>query len=447
MSVTEAEPPAALRVAVVGAGYVGLSSALSFAHVGHRVTVLDTHAARIATLARGEDPLGEPGAAALIASTDIAYTTESATALAGVDAVIVAVGTPTAERGAADLSALAAAARTIADTATPCTVLIRSTVPVGTCDDLQAGALREFAVVSNPEFLREGHALSDAMTPDRIVAGGDAGAAGTVRSLYAPITAQSWSPVAGLAPGKRPALLWMDRRSAELAKYAANAYLVTRLSFVNEIANVAAAAGADVHAVLDTLARDPRIGPAYLRPGLGWGGSCFPKDARALLSFTTDLGYNFTLLRAVVDQNNEQLVRFFQLVTKSVPAGARIALLGLAFKSNTMDTRQSPAVAIADLLLQRGYDVRAYDPAVRGPVQSVPGLVGLPTLADAVEGAYAVVIATEWPEFAAIDLDWLRRVLTGGLVIDGRCLLSPTRVVSAGLRYSGICAPPRSGIE
>lgn len=429
---------------MVGAGYVGLSSALSFAHVGHRVTVLDTDAARVGTLARREDPLGEPGAAALITSTDIAYTTEPAAALAGADVVIVAVGTPTAERGAADLSALAAASRTIAETAAPCTVLIRSTVPVGTCDELQAGALQAFAVVSNPEFLREGSAISDALTPDRIVAGGDPSAAETVRSLYAPITAQSWSPVAGLVPGKRSPLLWMDRRSAELAKYAANAYLVTRLSFVNEIANVAAAAGADVHAVLAALARDPRVGPGYLRPGLGWGGSCFPKDARALLSFTTDLGYDFSLLRAVVDQNNAQLIRFMHLIAGAVPAGATVALLGLAFKSGTQDTRQSPAVALAELLMQRGYDVRAYDPMVRGSVPQFPGIVGLGTLDDALEGAYAAIIATEWPEFARLDLAVLRRRLTGGLVIDGRCILDGRRVIAAGLRYLGICPPTQT---
>ena len=436
-----------LRVSVVGAGYVGLSSALSLAHSGHRVAVLDSDAERVASLARHEDPLGEPGVAELIASTRIMYTTDPASALADAEVVIISVGTPTTGRGAADLSALDAAARTVAATARPCTVLVRSTVPVGTGDELQSGALRDFTVVANPEFLREGHALADAFNPDRIVAGGDADAAEVVRSLYAPITTQSWAPVAGYAPGARPPLLWMDRKSAELAKYAANAYLVTRLSFVNEIANVAAAAGADVRAVLDTLSKDPRIGPAYLRPGLGWGGSCFPKDARALLSFTTDLGYDFSLLRAVVEQNNAQLIRFLHLITESVPAGAQVALLGLAFKSGTMDTRQSPAIALAELLLQRGYVVRAYDPMVRGDVPQVSGLTGLPSLAEAIEGAHAVVIATEWPEFAALDLDQLRGALSGGLVIDGRCVLDGRRVVAAGLRYVGICPPAPGAID
>lgn len=404
--------------------------------------MLDTDAARIAALGRGEDPLGEPGIGHLLASTHLSYTTDPTTALDGAQVVIIAVGTPTSDTGAADLSGLHAAARSIATSAPPCTVLVRSTVPVGTSDALQMGVLTRFKVVANPEFLREGHALAGALTPDRIVAGGDEEARALVMSLYSPITTQSWGPIAGLAPGDRPPLLWMDRRSAELAKYAANAYLVTRLSFVNEMANVASAAGADVHAVLDTLSRDPRIGPAYLRPGLGWGGSCFPKDARALLSFTSDLGYDFTLLRAVVDQNNAQLVRFFHLITESVPTDARLALLGIAFKSNTRDTRQSPAVALAELLLQRGYEIRAFDPAVRGPVNAVPGLLGLPTLAEAVGGAHAVVIATEWPEFAAMDLRWLRGAMAGNLVIDGRCLLDPREAVSAGLRYMGICAPP-----
>lgn len=436
-----------LGVTVVGAGYVGLASALSLAHGGHRVAVLDRDATRLAALRRGEDPLGESGVAELISSTDIAYTTEPSEAFADVDVVIIAVGTPTTERGTADLSALRAAVQTVAERARPCTVLVRSTVPVGTSDELQSGPLHAFKVVANPEFLREGRALADAFTPDRIVAGGATDAADIVRSLYASITSQSWTAVAGLVPGDRPLLLWMDRRSAELAKYAANAYLVTRLSFVNEIANVAAAAGADVRAVLETLSKDPRIGTGYLQPGLGWGGSCFPKDARALLSFTTDLGYDFSLLRAVVDQNNAQLVRFFRLITESVPAGARLALLGLAFKSGTRDTRQSPAIALADLLVKRGHELRAYDPMVRGPIPGVPGLVGLPTLAEAVDGAHAVVIATEWPEFAALDLDELRRALSGGLVIDGRCILDGRRVAAAGLRYVGICPPPPGIID
>jgi UDPglucose 6-dehydrogenase len=438
---------AGLKVAVVGAGYVGLASALSLAHGGHRVTVLERDAARVATLRKGEDPLGESGFEALATATVVTYTTEPSAALVDADVILVAVGTPTSERGGADLTALHAAARTIDGTARPCTVLVRSTVPVGTADELQLGELARFAVVSNPEFLREGRALADALTPDRIVAGGEPRSAEVVRALYAPITSQSWKPVGSLRPGQQPPLLWMDRRSAELAKYASNAYLVTRLSFVNEIANVAVAAGADVQAVLDALAKDPRIGPAYLRPGLGWGGSCFPKDARALLSFSTELGYEFTLLRAVIDQNNEQLVRFLHLVTSSVPAGERITLLGLAFKSGTRDTRQSPAIALAELLLQRGYELRAYDPMVKGPVPGVPGLVGVATLDEAIEGAYAAAIATEWPEFAALDLSRMRGALRGGLIIDGRCILDGRRVVAAGLRYAGICPPPPSSID
>jgi UDPglucose 6-dehydrogenase len=440
-------PDASLRIAVIGAGYVGLASALSLAHGGHRVSVVERDAARVAALQHGDDPLGESAMVELVRNAAVTYTTEPAEALADADAILIAVGTPTSERGGADLAALHVAARTIDTTARPCVVLIRSTVPVGTADELQSGALRRFSVVSNPEFLREGRALADALTPDRIVAGGDESAETTVRALYAPITAQSWAPIAGLGPGERPPLLWMDRRSAELAKYASNAYLVTRLSFVNEIANVAVAAGADVRAVLDALAKDPRIGPGYLRPGLGWGGSCFPKDARALLSFSTDLGYDFTLLRAVIDQNNEQLMRFFHLVTAHVPAGERVALLGLAFKNGTRDTRQSPAIALAELLLQRGYQVRAYDPMVKGPVPELPNVVGLATLEEAVDGAYAIVIATEWPEFARLDLDRLRRTLRGGLVLDGRCILDGRSVVAAGLRYAGICPPTPGSLD
>jgi UDPglucose 6-dehydrogenase len=438
-----------MRVTVVGAGYVGLASALSFAHVGHDVRVLERDAARVALLRKGVDPLDEAGFAEALAANTITFTTDPREALAGAHVILIAVGTPMSERGAADLSALRAAAKTVAANARPCAVLIRSTVPVGTCDELQSGALQEFSVVSNPEFLREGRALADSLGPERIVVGGDARSAEIVRALFAPIVDQTWSPIAGCTPGKRPALLWMDRRSAELAKYASNAYLVTRLSFVNEIANVAAAAGADVRAVLDVLAKDPRIGPAYLRPGLGWGGSCFPKDTRALLSFTADLGYEFTLLRAVIEQNNEQLTRFFHTITAAIPPreDTRLALLGLAFKSGTKDMRQSPAVALAAMLVERGYELRAYDPFVRGPVPGVPGLVGAETLDEVVDGADAAVIATEWPQFATIDLGWLRRKLRGDLVLDGRCLLQGRTVVAAGLRYAGVCPPAAADLD
>lgn len=436
-----------MRVGLVGVGYVGLASALSLAHAGHTVVALDRDAERVAKLRRAEDPLGEVGVLELLRSSGVAFTTAPAEALSRADAVLIAVNTPTTERGAVDLSSLRAAAQTIADTAPPCVVLVRSTVPVGTGDELQAGVLRRHRVVSNPEFLREGRALADSLLPDRVVGGGDVGDADVVRAIYDRILTQSWTPVAGMVPGPHPPFLWMDRRSAELAKYAANAYLVTRLSFVNEVANVAAATGADVRAVLGALAKDPRIGPSYLRPGLGWGGSCFPKDARALLSFTTDLGYEFTLLRAVIEQNNEQLVRFLRLIADSVPVGARLALLGLAFKAGTRDTRQSPAIALAELLIQHGYEIRAYDPMVRGQVAEVPGLAGLESIDEAIDGAYAAVIATEWPEFAELDLALLRDMLTGGLVIDGRCMLDARRVAAAGLRYAGICRPASGALD
>ncbi len=430
-----------MRVAVIGAGYVGLASALSLAHSGHQVRVLDRDTSRIGVLRAGHDPLGEPGVAELVDATEVAYTASPREALGDAEIVLVAVDTPLADGGAADLSRLHEAAATVAERAPPCPVLIRSTVPVGTGDALQGAQLRRYSVVSNPEFLREGHAIADSLRPGRVVAGGSADTADAVRALFAPILAQSWAPIADLLPGAHPPLQWMDRRSAELAKYASNAYLVTRLSFVNEIANVAATTGADVRAVLDVLAGDPRIGPSYLRPGLGWGGSCFPKDTRALLSFASDHGYEFTLLRAVIEQNNEQLLRFLKLITNELPAsnGAKLALLGLAFKAGTRDVRQSPAVALAALLHERGYSIRAYDPAVRGPVPGVPGLVGDYALADTVRGANALVIATEWREFAAIDLEWVRREMASDLVFDGRCILDPRKVAAAGLRYFGIC--------
>lgn len=430
-----------LTIGVVGAGYVGLASALSFAHVGHRVRVLERDAERVAMLRARRDPLGEPGFDELLAAANIEFTNDPAAAYAGVDAVLIAVGTPTGPSGNVDLSQLDSAAESIARSAPPSAVLIRSTVPVGTGDELERSTLRGFAVTSNPEFLREGRALADSLRPTRILAGGDPSCELLVRTLYAPIIEQRYDAVAGVTAGDPVSFLWTDRRTAELAKYAANAFLVTKLSFVNEIANLSAALGADVRRLLEVLGSDPRIGSSFLRPGLGWGGSCFPKDTRALLDFAVTSGYELSVVRAVVEQNAAQLLRFLHQITREVAPGSRIALLGLAFKAGTADDRESPAVALAELLLERGYELIAFDPAVRKTSARTSNVLLAPSAIEAAVNADAVVIATEWPEFAALDLTAVRERMRGDLLFDGRCILDPKRVKAAGLRYRGVCAP------
>jgi UDPglucose 6-dehydrogenase len=436
-----------MRVTVIGAGYVGLSSALAAAHIGHHVRVLEKDQRRIRLLDAGIDPLDEPNFPELLSSTSPLFTADAATACAQADVILVAVGTPLLPDGSADLSAVFEAAEVIAAHAPHATVFIRSTVPVGTADRLQAGVLRSARVVSNPEFLREGSALHDALTPERIVAGGSAESRPIVEELYGPIIRQRFPTVGDVSPSADPVpLCWMDRRSAELTKYAANAFLATKLSYVNEIANIASVVGADIRAITHALGLDPRIAPAYLRPGIGWGGACFPKDVRALQAFANDEGYDFTLLRAVIEQNNQQLRRFFALLDNEFVGrtDVRIGLLGLAFKSDTADTRESPAVALAKLMVARGWEVTAYDPAVRTIVPDLPASVRIaPSPLSAAIGADALVVATEWPEFANLDLRYLRGLMRGDVLFDGRCIIEPAICTAAGLRYYGICATSR----
>ena len=433
-----------MKVAIVGAGYVGLASGLALAHVGHEVRILDVDTARIAALQRGEDPLGEDHIPALLRERRASFTTDPNEALTGADVIVIAVGTPPSKTGTADLSFLDRVAATVAAHNGGTTVLIRSTVPVGTCDRLQAGPLRAFQVVANPEFLREGRAIRDSLRPDRIVAGGDLAVERKVRALYAPILEGTFAPIDGLTSGPRPEMHWMDRRSAELAKYAANAFLATKLSFVNEMANLAAAVGADIRAVTRAVGADPRIGPAFLRPGIGWGGSCFPKDTRALAAFALESGYDFRVLRAVIEQNSDQLQRFFRLIEAELQSrgSRRVGLLGLAFKSGTSDCRESPAIALAEMMLDHGWEVRAFDPALRPGAPGVPATVTVVSrIEDAAAHADVLVVATEWDEFANADYAALARLMDGDALLDGRCIVDPTAARAAGLRYVGICAP------
>jgi UDPglucose 6-dehydrogenase len=422
-----------VRVTVIGAGYVGATSAAVLAYLGNDVTCIERDACRLAVWQSGTDPLGEPGLAGLLASAQVRFAAQQD--LADADVIVIAVGTPMGPDGRPDLTQVEEAASQIAASARPGTVvLMRSTVPVGTCGRLQSGLLGAQLVVSNPEFLREGHALHDAFFPDRIVAGGPDDARRVVEQLYRRIVECRDLPGAeGLA---RPVpFCWMSAVSAELAKYSANGFLATKLSFANEIANLAHAVGADPVAVLGSMGLDPRIGSQFLRPGLGWGGSCFPKDTRALQSIADGIGYDFLVLKATIEQNTRQLRGFASAIERALAPGGTIGLLGLAFKAGTADTRESPAIALARLLVRSGFVVRAYDPAV-GTLPDDVAIEIRSSFVEACDAADAVVVATEWPEFAAIDLVALRAVTRGDLLFDGRSLISPTAATAAGFRYA-----------
>jgi nucleotide sugar dehydrogenase len=422
-----------MHVTVMGAGYVGGTTAVVLAACGHAVTCLDRDRRLLEVWQSGRDPLDQPGLAALLGEVSVRFSDDPGD-LALADVIVVAVGTPAGSWGRPDLSQIDAAAAQIAGLAREgAVVLIRSTVPVGTCDRLQHGALRRQHVVSNPEFLREGCALDDALHPHRIVAGGPPQTRPVVERLYRDI-------LDGFpdTPRRVPVpLLWMSARSAELAKYAANGFLATKLSYVNEIANLAQAVGADASAVLGSMGFDPRIGPDHLRPGLGWGGACFPKDTRALNAMADGAGYDFVVLRAAIEQNGRQLNRFAALIEVALQKGSTIALLGLAFKAGTADTRESPAVALATRLLRVGFSINSYDPAVR-ELPGEPDLVVCATAREACAEADAIVLATEWPEFAQLDLAMLRQVTRGNLLFDGRNLITPRAALEAGFRYCGL---------
>jgi UDPglucose 6-dehydrogenase len=428
-----------MRVSVIGAGYVGAVSAAVLAYLGNDVTCVERNAERLAAWRERTDPLCEPGLEDLLRRVDVRFVPEPED-LADADLILVAVGTPMGSDGRPDLEQVDTAAAQIGARARQgAVVLVRSTVPVGTCDRLQRGPLRAQLVVSNPEFLREGHAVRDAFLPDRIVAGGPREARHVVADLYARVIDRIGLP-RDLSRDERATgpvpFCWMSAASAELAKYAANGFLATKLSFANEIANLAQAVGADASAVLGSMGLDPRIGSQFLRPGLGWGGSCFPKDTRALQAIADGMGYDFLVLKAAIDQNTRQLRGFASAIERELPHGATVGLLGLAFKAGTADTRESPAIALARLLLRAGFGVRAYDPAVR----DVPGDLGItlrPSVVDACDAADAVVIATEWPEFARIDLRSLRRATRGDLLFDGRSVITPAAAAAAGFRYAG----------
>jgi UDPglucose 6-dehydrogenase len=441
-----------MRVAIFGTGYVGLVTGTCLAEVGHDVTCVDVDVAKIQGLERGVVPIYEPGLEPMVRANHAAgrlrFTTDAAAAIAHGEIVFIAVGTPPDEDGSADLQYVLAVARTIGEhMSRPLVVVDKSTVPVGTAGKVAtaiATTLAErgvdigFDVVSNPEFLKEGAAVDDCMRPDRIVVGADSErAVEQLRRLYAPFNRN------------HDRFVVMDVRSAELTKYAANAMLATKISFMNEMANIAEKVGADIEMVRRGIGSDPRIGWHFIYAGSGYGGSCFPKDVQALARTAQQNGHPAKLLEAVEAVNDAQKGHLFELVQRHYDAGEdegvrdrTFAVWGLSFKPDTDDMREASSRRLLAQLWEAGARVRAYDPEARREAGRIFGerddLVLCESAAQALEGADALVVVTEWKQFRSPDFAMLKAALGDGVVFDGRNLYDPAEVEAAGLAYYGI---------
>jgi UDPglucose 6-dehydrogenase len=431
-----------MRIAVVGTGYVGLVLGACLAENGNNVVCVDKDEAKVRMLEDGRMPIYEPGLEELVRRNDreerLTFTTDLASAVRASQIVFIAVGTPQGEDGSADLRHVIDVARDIGRAISKYTVIVdKSTVPVGTATTVREAVAKEtkqpFSVVSNPEFLKQGAAVEDSMRPDRVVVGiepGDDRAAAVMRELWAPFT-RTGAPV-----------MMMDTASAELCKYAANAILATRISFMNEVANVCELVGADVDQVRKAIGADRRIGTSFLFPGVGYGGSCFPKDVKALAKSAEDHGYDFKILKAVEAVNEAQKERLVVKMEEHFKQlkGKTIALWGLAFKPRTDDMREAPAIPIIERLLAGGAAVRAYDPAAVGVARRLfDGRIALCERSyDALAGADALAIVTEWNEFREPDFEKMRSLLKSPVVFDGRNIYSPEHMRALGFTYFSI---------
>lgn len=422
-----------MNVAVIGTGYVGLVSGACLAELGHRVICVDTDAEKVERLKEGIMPIFEPGLEELVkrneASGRLRFTTEYAEAVPNADVISIAVGTPSAADGSADMSFVFSAAEQVGRHLKSYAVIAdKSTVPVGTSEKVAEiiGAVYdgEFDVVSNPEILREGHAISDFMNPTRIIIGANsAKSSEIILKLYAFLECPK---------------LVMSPRSAELTKYAANAFLATKISYINEIAHLAEELGADVEEVAEGIGTDPRIGRDFLRAGLGWGGSCFPKDVRAILHTASTVEQDMPIVRAAIEMNGRAKTRVIERLETALGSlqGKRVCILGLSFKNNTDDTRESAAIEIARHLIQREAYVSAYDPEAN--VHDAELSQKYERMKDPYEAARkadAIIVATEWDEFRSLDLSKLRTLMQGNLIMDARNLLDAEEARKRGFRY------------
>jgi UDPglucose 6-dehydrogenase len=427
MSGLEREP-----IGVIGTGYVGLVTAAGFAELGSEVWCIDIDHEKIEGLRRGHVPIYEPGLEALVERHRgrLHFSTDLADALEHARLLFVAVGTPPTYSGDADLSAVHAVVDSM-PASDHHALVMKSTVPSGTGDSIKR-IFREqgkdgFSYVSCPEFLKEGSAIRDFLEPDRVVVGDDGDWAGdAVVDLYSAIDAP---------------LVRTDIRSAEMVKLASNAFLATKISFINEIANVCEETGADVVEVARGMGLDARIGPKFLQAGIGFGGSCFPKDVAALKQLAGNSGYHFQLLNSVIEVNELQKRRVIAKLQKHLGSlvGKEVTLLGLAFKPDTDDMREASSLVLSARLLSDGARVRAYDPVAEGEARKLlSGVDFRPSALEATDGADAIVLVTEWPEFRELDLDEVASRMRGRLVIDGRNFLDPVAALEAGLAYEGV---------
>jgi UDPglucose 6-dehydrogenase len=433
-----------MRLTIFGTGYVGLVTGACLADVGHQVLCVDVDATKIHRLRKGDIPIYEPGLAAVVernlAAGTLAFTTDASAAVAHAPVQIIAVGTPPDETGAADLQYVLAVADTIASHATGHkVVVVKSTVPVGTSDAVATRlAARQmpgftFDVVSNPEFLKEGSAVGDFLKPDRIIVGAASERARAVMTeIYEPFNRS------------HERTIYMDVRSAELTKYAANAMLATKISFINEMANLAERLGADIEQVRRGIGADQRIGYHFIYPGAGYGGSCFPKDVQALLRTAGELDYPASLIAAVQTVNNRQKHTLFEKLQAEFGdlAGKTVAVWGLAFKPNTDDVRYAPSRTLIEALWAAGGRIRAYDPVAGHEIVRIygerPDLVLAPDKYAALDGADALAICTEWQQFRAPDFDEMAARLKSRVIVDGRNLYLPDRMRDLGWTYISI---------
>lgn len=429
-----------MKLTIIGSGYVGLTSGACFAEVGHQVLCVDNDERKVKTLREGKIPIYEPGLEPMIrknvASKRLSFTTSTEEGVEHGEVIFIAVPTPPQPDGSVDLSFVEKVAREISQYLDSYRVIVdKSTVPVKTGERVAQTIRRyakpgvEFDVVSNPEFLREGSAVEDLMKPDRIVIGGNSDRAlATMQKVYEPFVA----PV-----------LVTDINSAELIKHAANSFLALKISYINALSEICEATGADVLKVADGIGTDKRIGRHFLNAGLGYGGSCFPKDIAAFIAISEQLGTPFTLLKEVQKINQRQLDRFLDGIREAlwVLKDKRLAVWGLAFKPNTDDVRSSVAINLVERMVAEGANIVAFDPKAMEKAKELPfadKIEFAPSAMAAAAGAEALIIATEWPEFAAIDLNELRETMRTPLIFDGRNLLDPVAATSFGFQYRGM---------
>lgn len=426
-----------MKAAIIGSGYVGLVSGACFAEVGHSVICVDTDGDKIDALKKGGVSIYEPGLDELVksnlASRRLAFTTDVGKAVRESELIFIAVGTPSKPDGGCDLAQVRQASweigRSLGDDYK--VIAVMSTVPIETGDEIEkiitrsSGSLN-FDLVSNPEFLQEGSAVGDRMNPRRIVIGAGSGkAAALLEEFYKPFGSE---------------VMTTDRKTAEMAKYACNAFLATKISFINEIATICEEVGADVTDISKIMGKDPRIGPHFLNAGLGYGGSCFPKDTRSLDQIANLKGHYFALLKSVIEVNNIQRQRLLRKILYELQPidNKRLAVLGLAFKPNTDDIRESIAVDLVGDLLEKGARVKAHDPiASTNASKILGGGVCSSDLNEVVAGSDAVIIATEWPVYRELDLEYLKKVVAEPVIFDGRNVLDPDKAFRAGFKYFG----------